>query len=54
MCSVGDAFNIDIAEDAGFCEYICNDCEKIFKGLGKNLKCPNCKSTNTKLKVEWK
>lgn len=47
MCSVGDSFNIDIAEDAGFCEYVCNSCGNVFKGLGKNLKCPKCKSTNT-------
>jgi rubrerythrin len=50
MCSVGDAFNIDITEDIGYCEYICKDCGKIFKGIGKNLTCPNCKSVNIKIK----
>lgn len=48
MCSVGDAFNIDIADNAVFCQYKCNDCGKEFKGIGTgNIKCPGCKSTNT-------
>lgn len=52
MCSVGDAFNIDISEDVNICEYICQDCGKEFKGiaLAKNLKCPACHSSNTSKK----
>lgn len=56
MCSVGDAFNIDISEDMGLCEYICNDCGKNFKGvrINQTLKCPKCHSTNTSIKTEEK
>ncbi len=51
MCSVGDGFNIDLAEDEGLCEYVCNDCGGKFKGVRVNakLKCPECHSTNTKI-----
>jgi len=52
MCSVGDSFNIDITEDTGLCEMICNGCGKQFKGIrmGKSLKCPVCHSVNTSIK----
>lgn len=51
MCSVGDAFNIDISEDTGLCEYKCNECGNTFKGvrIGKKLKCPECHSADTKI-----
>ena len=56
MCSVGDAFNIDIAESVELCQYKCEDCGKEFKGIGmgKGLKCPECHSTNTSIKTEEK
>lgn len=51
MCSVGDAFNIDITEDVKISEYICKDCGKEFKGVGMSkVKCPSCKSLNTEPK----
>lgn len=52
MCSVGDAFNIDISEDTGLCDYKCDDCGKEFKGLRikKKLKCPECQSANTSMR----
>ena len=46
MCSVGDAFEVDITGDAELCDYVCNKCGKKFKGLGTNLRCPACHSTN--------
>ncbi len=50
MCSVGDMFDIDISGDAELHDYVCNDCGKQFKGLGRtNLRCPACHSTNVKL-----
>jgi len=51
MCSVGDAFNIDISEDIGLCKYECKECGSSFKGVrtGKQLKCPECHSENTKI-----
>lgn len=51
MCSVGDAFNIDIAESISMCEYKCNECGNTFKGIkaGKKPKCPECQSTDTKI-----
>ena len=51
MCSVGDAFNVDISEDAaGMSAYACRDCGKEFKGIGKNLRCPRCRSLNVEAK----
>lgn len=51
MCSVGDAFNLDIdLENPTVQDYICLDCQKTFKGLGKDVMCPECKSGNVKLK----
>lgn len=48
MCSVGDAFNIDIEQTAELCDYTCKDCGKEFKGIGiGNIKCPACHSSNT-------
>jgi Zn finger protein HypA/HybF involved in hydrogenase expression len=50
VCSVGDMFDVDISGDATMREYICCECEKEFKGIGKNLRCPKCHSTNVKVK----
>ena len=47
MCSVGDTFNIDIAEGIVPRKYKCKDCKKQFKGIGTNPKCPECHSANT-------
>jgi len=52
MCSVGDAFEIDISGEAKVCGYICLDCQKEFKGIGSNVLCPACKSGNVQLKEE--
>ena len=50
MCSIGDSFNIDIKEDIKIGEYVCKDCGKEFKGVGK-VRCPSCKSLNTESKT---
>ncbi len=51
MCSVGDAFNIDIAEGVELCGYVCKDCGKEFKGISMGtIKCPACHSLNTSKK----
>ncbi len=50
MCSVGDMFDIDISGEAKVSEYICRDCGKEFKGIGKNLRCPACHSMNSEVK----
>ncbi len=43
MCSVGDAFNIEItALNAKF--YKCGDCNNEFRGVGKKVTCPSCHS----------
>jgi DNA-directed RNA polymerase subunit RPC12/RpoP len=44
MCSVGDMFDVDISGDTTMSEYVCSDCGKEFKGIGKNLRCPKCHS----------
>ncbi len=49
MCSVGDAFDVDISGESTFCDYRCLDCGKNFKGIGKDIKCPACKSKNIEL-----
>jgi len=54
MCSVGDAFNIDIAGDSVICDYKCSDCGGKFRGVRVNtkLKCPECHSANTSIITE--
>lgn len=47
MCSIGDSFNIDIAEGIVPRNYKCKDCGEQYKGIGTNPKCPGCKSANT-------
>ena len=49
MCSVGDAFGVDVADELNAKEYICKDCENKFKGIGKNVICPACRSSNVEL-----
>ena len=49
--SVGkDMFDVDISGDATMCEYVCSDCGKEFKGIGKNLRCPRYHSMDVKVK----
>lgn len=50
MCSVGEMPDVDISGKAEWREYICNDCGKEFKGIGKNLRCPACHSMNVEVK----
>lgn len=48
MCSVGDAFNIEVtALNAKF--YKCGDCKNEFRGVGKKVICPSCQSANTEI-----
>ncbi len=48
MCSVGDAFNIEIQQlNAKF--YRCNDCNGEFRGFGKKVICPSCQSNKVSL-----
>jgi Zn finger protein HypA/HybF involved in hydrogenase expression len=48
MCSVGDAFNIEIsALNAKF--YKCGECNNEFRGVGKKVTCPSCHSTKVSL-----
>ncbi len=50
MCMVGDAPEFNIEEiEMDLKEYICLDCENKFKGLGKNVICPACKSRNIEM-----
>ncbi|MFZ3383109.1 MAG: hypothetical protein WA144_04210 [Candidatus Methanoperedens sp.] len=46
MCSVGDAFNVEVQQlNAKF--YKCGDCKNEFRGVGKKVMCPSCQSRNT-------
>jgi Zn finger protein HypA/HybF involved in hydrogenase expression len=48
MCSVGDAFNVEIQQlNAKF--YKCGDCRNEFRGVGKKVICPSCHSSKTSL-----
>ncbi len=48
MCSVGDAFNVEVQQlNAKF--YKCADCKNEFRGVGKKVMCPSCQSRNTSL-----
>jgi Zn finger protein HypA/HybF involved in hydrogenase expression len=49
MCSVGDAFAVDTADELNPKEYICKDCKNIFKGIGNKVICPACRSSNVEL-----
>jgi predicted Zn-ribbon and HTH transcriptional regulator len=46
MCSVGDSFDIDMEGKLPVKNYVCKDCGNKFKGIGKNVKCPSCQSSN--------
>jgi Zn finger protein HypA/HybF involved in hydrogenase expression len=43
MCSVGDAFNIEI-QQLSTKIYRCDDCKNEFRGVGKKVICPSCES----------
>ena len=47
MCSVGDVVGIDV-KTLSTSEYECLDCNNKFKGIGKRVKCPTCKSSNVR------
>jgi Zn finger protein HypA/HybF involved in hydrogenase expression len=49
MCSVGDAFGVDVAHELNAKNYKCKDCENEFQGIGKNVICPACRSSNVEL-----
>lgn len=46
MCSVGDAFSVDVADALDAKDYKCKDCGNIFQGMGKRIMCPTCHSQN--------
>jgi predicted Zn-ribbon and HTH transcriptional regulator len=46
MCSVGDPFDFNMEGKLPVKNYVCNDCKNKFKGIGKNVKCPSCQSSN--------
>ncbi len=48
MCMVGDPAEFEVTDTLEVKEYICNDCENKFKGLGKRIVCPACKSENVR------
>ena len=50
MCMVGDMPEFDVEElEMDLKEYVCMDCENKFKGLGKSVICPACKSSNIEI-----
>ncbi len=51
MCSVGDAFNVDI-QQLKLKTYKCSDCNSEFKGAGKKMICPSCQSNKVSMEEE--
>ncbi len=50
MCSVADMPEFDIEKiEMDLKEYVCLDCGNKFKGLGKSVICPACKSSNVEI-----
>ncbi len=46
----GDVPEFEIESiDGYFKEYFCNNCKNKFRGCGKNMLCPSCKSSNIKV-----
>lgn len=52
MCTYGDVtLDIDIeSQGLDVNEYVCLDCQNIFKGLGDSVVCPECQSDKVELK----
>lgn len=48
MCSVGDLGDVNLEDNLPVKEYVCNDCNNKFKGIGKKVKCPACQSDNVR------
>ena len=49
MCSVGDAFSVDVADSLETKSYKCKDCQNEFQGMGKKIICPTCLSKNVEV-----
>ncbi|MCG7850252.1 MAG: hydrogenase maturation nickel metallochaperone HypA [ANME-2 cluster archaeon] len=49
MCSVGDAFSVDMADSLDTKSYKCKDCGNEFQGMGKRIICPTCQSKNVEM-----
>ncbi|HUW66527.1 MAG TPA: hypothetical protein VMW20_00585 [Candidatus Nanoarchaeia archaeon] len=46
MCSVDDAFSVDVADALEAKECKCKDCGNLFRGMGRRIMCPTCHSKN--------
>jgi hypothetical protein len=50
MCATcGCGVDLGSIEEAFAKNYRCQDCSMFFRGFGYKLRCPRCKSTNTKI-----
>ena len=49
MCSVGDAFGVDVADTLDTKRYKCKDCGNEFPGMGEKVICPSCRSKNVEV-----
>lgn len=47
VCTVGDGFDVDISEIEA-ADYECEECGNKFKAVGKDVKCPSCRTRNVK------
>lgn len=47
MCFADSSVNIDLDPDQlTVVDYVCMECKNKFKGIGKKVSCPACRSTN--------
>ncbi|MHC1570522.1 MAG: FmdB family zinc ribbon protein [Methermicoccaceae archaeon] len=47
MGSIGDGFDMDM-EDVEVVDYECEECKNRFKAMGKDVRCPSCRSKNVR------
>lgn len=48
MCSVGDMSDIEVDRLVPE-NYVCNECDNKFRGIGKHVMCPSCQSEDVVL-----
>lgn len=49
MCSVGDAFSVDVADSLNTKSCKCKDCGNEFQAMGKKIICPACQSVSVEV-----
>jgi DNA-directed RNA polymerase subunit RPC12/RpoP len=48
VCLVDSSTSVDIDSGEMGDQYRCADCNNVFRGMGKKIRCPSCDSANVK------